>query len=129
MEYKFVSSLNLINNKRICMRISCWIARPVTFFHTNALAISDILKVLPSFIFQCYRPQTWQFSHIVHWQVRNTAALSRLAHVCITFPSFHDFLLVAYDTNACGVAEVVFRRRKTRGGTSVCFCYPFTAKG
>ena len=52
----------------------------------------------------------------MHWQVRNTPALSRLAHVCITFPSFHDFLLVAHDTKACGVAEVVFRRRKTRGG-------------
>ena len=36
----------------------CWRAcHPVTFSHTNSLA----LKLLSHFIFQCYRPQTWQF--------------------------------------------------------------------
>ena len=44
--WNFCSSLNIRNGERMCMQI------PLPF---------SIFKLLPNFIFRCYRPQTWQF--------------------------------------------------------------------
>ena len=53
----------LRNIKRICMGKSCWLA---SLAHQQLFPIQiflpfPIFKLLPNFIFQCYRPQAWQF--------------------------------------------------------------------
>ena len=50
-------------NKRICMGKSCWLASLALqqLFPIQILLTFPTFKLLPNIMFQCYRPQTWQF--------------------------------------------------------------------
>ena len=66
IEYKiwkqFLKCQKYKSDKRICMGKSCRRARPAIqqLFPIQILLPFPIFKLPPNFIFQCYRPQTWQ---------------------------------------------------------------------
>ena len=82
-EYKMWWQLNIGNGKRICIGKRCWMTRLAIqhLFPIQILLVFPRFKLLPHFIFQCYRPQTWQ----LYWFL-SALSISGIHRSQVTWP-------------------------------------------